>query len=550
MKSFSRKQMELLSWWLPERGTSRYDGIICDGAVRSGKTLCMAISFFAWSMSCFNGQSFALCGKTISSVRRNLLSVVRGTLEEMGFAYSEKVSKNYVELRCGRVCNRYYLFSGKDAASASLIQGMTLAGVLFDEVALQNREFVEQAVARCSVEGSRFWFNCNPEGPGHWFYREWLQRRKQKKLYYLHFVMEDNPALSKRVRKRYELLYSGSFYRRFIQGEWVDVQGLVYPMFSLERHIVQQAPDCERFCVSCDYGTVNPCSMGLWGEQGGRWYRLAEYYYDARREGACRTDEEHYEQLEKLCGNRKIERVIVDPSAASFIACIRRHGRYWVEPAKNGVLEGIQLLEGLPFVSSVLLNIYQAIGQNFERMGNLRFAVTYKPQGGVDGAYAREIAQQMASQWADTMRESGQVKDFVAVGDVDIKVIGADNQALDTQVPVRQMLEQIVAKLGLPPFILGLSWSTTERMSQQQSEILASELESYRALLTPVILRICRYHLEQMGLGGKVQVKWKHISIADEVEQARAKLLDMQAKEIEAKINQRDRQQEGEQDEV
>lgn len=121
MKSFSRKQMELLSWWLPERGTSRYDGIICDGAVRSGKTLCMAISFFAWSMSCFNGQSFALCGKTISGVRRNLLSVVRGTLEEMGFAYSEKVSKNYVELRCGRVCNRYYLFSGKDAASASLI---------------------------------------------------------------------------------------------------------------------------------------------------------------------------------------------------------------------------------------------------------------------------------------------------------------------------------------------------------------------------------------------------------------------------------------------
>ena len=217
---------------------------------------------------------------------------------------------------------------------------------------------------------------------------------------------------------------------------------------------------------------------------------------------------------------------------------------------KAGSVQGRSLLEGLPFVSSVLLNIYQAIGQNFERMGNLRFAVTYKPQGGVDGAYAREIAQQMASQWADTMRESGQVKDFVAVGDVDIKVIGADNQALDTQVPVRQMLEQIVAKLGLPPFILGLSWSTTERMSQQQAEILASELESYRALLTPVILRICRYHLEQMGLGGKVQVQWKHISIADEVEQARAKLLDMQAKEIEAKINQRDRQQKGEQDEV
>ena len=235
MKSFSRKQMELLSWWLPERRTSRYDGIICDGAVRSGKTLCMAISFFAWSMSCFHGQSFALCGKTISSVRRNLLSVVRGTLEEMGFAYSEKVSKNYVELRCGRVCNRYYLFSRKDAASASLIQGMTLAGVLFDEVALQNREFVEQAVARCSVEGSRFWFNCNPEGPGHWFYRTWILEAEKRNCLRLHFTMEDNPSLTPEIRQRYQKLYTGVFYRRFILGQWAQAEGRVYDFFSLRK---------------------------------------------------------------------------------------------------------------------------------------------------------------------------------------------------------------------------------------------------------------------------------------------------------------------------
>ena len=212
---------------------------------------------------------------------------------------------------------------------------------------------------------------------------------------------------------------------------------------------------------------------------------------------------------------------------------------------------GVSLLRSMPFLSGILLKIYQALGQNWERAGNLRFAVVCRP-GERDGLSAQERGQQIAREWSAAMQagRQGAVRDFVAVGDVDIKVIGADNQALDTQVPVRQMLEQIVAKLGLPPFILGLSWSTTERMSQQQSEILASELESYRALLTPVILRICRYHLEQTGLGGKVQVKWKHISIADEVEQARAKLLDMQAKEIEAKINQRDRQQEGEQDEV
>lgn len=192
---------------------------------------------------------------------------------------------------------------------------------------------------------------------------------------------------------------------------------------------------------------------------------------------------------------------------------------------KAGSVQGRSLLEGLPFVSSVLLNIYQAIGQNFERMGNLRFAVTYKPQGGVDGAYAREIAQQMASQWADTMRESGQVKDFVAVGDVDIKVIGADNQALDTQVPVRQMLEQIVAKLGVPPFLLGLSWSSTERMSSQQADMLTSELTAYRRILEPVLLKICRTWLRLNGFSDAVEIDWDEITMQDEVDHANAAYL-------------------------
>ncbi len=205
---------------------------------------------------------------------------------------------------------------------------------------------------------------------------------------------------------------------------------------------------------------------------------------------------------------------------------------------KAGSVQGRSLLEGLPFVSSVLLNIYQAIGQNFERMGNLRFAVTYKPQGGVDGAYAREIAQQMASQWADTMRESGQVKDFVAVGDVDIKVIGADNQALDTQVPVRQMLEQMVAKLGIPPFLLGLSWSSTERMSSQQADILTSELESYRRLLNPAIGRICRLWLILQGWEPEFTICWDNITLQDEVDLAEARLKNAQAAEIEQTLKQ------------
>ena len=266
----------------------------------------------------------------------------------MGFECREKIPQNYLELRCGGRTNRYYLFSGKDSASAASIQGMTLAGVFFDEVALQNRDFVEQAVARCSIEGSKFWFNCNPEHPGHWFYTDWICKKKGKKFYVIFiFGWKDNPSLSVRMRRRYENLYSGNFYERFVLGKWVQPQGLVYPMFSKERHVLDCCPECRRFLVSCDYGTVNPCSMGLWGEADGVWYRLDEYYYDSRKEGVCRTDEEHYAQLEHLCTGKQVETVIVDPSAASFIECIRRHGKFRVIPAKNQVLEGIELVSML-----------------------------------------------------------------------------------------------------------------------------------------------------------------------------------------------------------
>lgn len=202
----------------------------------------------------------------------------------------------------------------------------------------------------------------------------------------------------------------------------------------------------------------------------------------------------------------------------------------------SGEICGRSLLEGLPFVTDILLKIYQSIGKNFERVGNLRFAVTYKPSGGAtDRAYAKEIAQNIAQQWQNAMSEAqnGVVKDFVAVGDVGIQVIGADNQMIDTQVPVRQMLEQITAKLGLPPFLLGLHWSTTERMSKQQTDILTSELEYYRELLTGVILKICHTHLALRGKWCEVQVVWDNINMQDEVDDAQARLLNAQAAALE-----------------
>ena len=200
--------------------------------------------------------------------------------------------------------------------------------------------------------------------------------------------------------------------------------------------------------------------------------------------------------------------------------------------AQPGEVYGTPLLSGLPFVSSVLTKIYNAVGQNWERVGNVRFAVTYKPGDDMGGkAYAKERAMQIASQWSEAMRNR-EVRDFVAVGDVDIKVIGADNQILDSEVPVRQMLEQIVAKLSLPPYMLGLSWSTTERMASEQADILTTELEHYRRVLTPVLETVCRTHLRAYGYTGKTEIVWNDILLRDTVEDATARHLDAQTKEI------------------
>ena len=198
-----------------------------------------------------------------------------------------------------------------------------------------------------------------------------------------------------------------------------------------------------------------------------------------------------------------------------------------------GALTGNSILRGMPFVSSVLLKIFESIGANWERVGNLRFAVTYNPKNdAIDRAYAKDRAMQVAKEWGEAMQSGSEVRDFVAVGDVQIKVIGADNQVLDSEVPVRQMLEQIVAKTGVPPFMLGLSWSSTEKMSQQQSDALTSELEAYRRILSPVIRKICNAFLRSRGFSCSFDIAWNDITLQDEVEQSRAMLYRAQAEKI------------------
>ena len=341
-KQFSPKQLRVLTWWMHPEISKKYNAVIADGSIRSGKTMSMSNGFVFWAMNRFENQNFAICGKTVGSCYRN---VIKPLVQMISGRYQVKYlrSENLMIIKQGAKTNYFYIFGGKDESSQDLIQGITLAGVLLDEVALMPRSFVEQALARCSVTGSRFWFNCNPDTPYHWFYKEWIEKSEEKKALYLHFNMNDNLTLSEEVKDRYKSLYSGSFYDRYIEGLWVAADGLVYPMFNKETCVV---PTVKRpyiqYYVSIDYGTLNPFSAGLWGQSGGVWYRIGEYYYDGRERGRQKTDDEYYTELEKLVGDRNIRSVIIDPSAASFITLIRRKGKYTVLPADNAVLDGVR----------------------------------------------------------------------------------------------------------------------------------------------------------------------------------------------------------------
>ncbi len=327
---------------------TKYDALICDGAIRSGKTVFMMLSFIDDAMRRYDGQRFGICGKTVDSTVKNIITPYLGlTYAQEKYSIQWKRSDKLLVVSDGDKENMFEVFGGKDESSFMLIQGRTLAGVLLDEVALQPRSFVEQALARCSVEGSKLWFNCNPDSPEHWFYKEWICCAQKRNALHLHFQLEDNPALSQKIINRYKTLYSGVFYRRYIQGEWCMAEGLIY-QFDKDVHCVTEMPPeiaqgYGEWYISCDYGTLNPFSAGLWWLHNGKALRVAEFYYSGRSNSLMKTDEEYYTELEKLAGDRDIRAVIVDPSAASFIATIRRHGRFSVRKAKNDVLPGIRL---------------------------------------------------------------------------------------------------------------------------------------------------------------------------------------------------------------
>lgn len=342
---FSKKQRMIFNWWQDDSPVKDCNGIIADGAIRSGKTLCMSLSFVMWAMKNYDGQNFGMCGKTIGSFRRNVLAVLKITLKTRGYKLKDHRADNMLTIRRGNVVNTFYIFGGKDEASQDLVQGVTLAGVFFDEVALMPESFVNQATARCSVEGSKFWFNCNPEGPAHWFKKNWIDRKEKQDLKYLHFTMDDNLSLSEKIKERYRNQYSGVFYERFILGKWVIAEGTIYDMFDRKRHVVHELPELtDLVYISCDYGTQNATVFKMWQlGTDGKWYCVAEYYYSGRDEKKQKTDSDYADDMDKFVGDIAIRAIIIDPAAASFIAELRDRG-YPVIKANNEVLDGIRFV--------------------------------------------------------------------------------------------------------------------------------------------------------------------------------------------------------------
>ncbi|AZV57935.1 PBSX family phage terminase large subunit [Clostridium sp. AWRP] len=336
---FSMKQKKLLFFWEKGSPFADRDMVIADGAIRSGKTIAMICSFLRWSLKHFSGENFILTGKTIGALKRNVIEPMQQILNSWGIKYEFNRSENYIVVGD----NTYYMYGANNEKSQDRLQGLTAAGVFADEVALFPQNFVDQMIGRCSVEGAKIFMNCNPGSPYHFIKTEFIDKAEEKNILYMHFTMDDNLSLSERVKERFRSMFTGVFFKRYILGLWIQAEGLIYDMFDEVKHKVHTVfRDYKEYYISCDYGTQNATTFLLWGKCLEKWYLINEYYYSGRDKEKQKADDEYYEDLVDFAGDRKIEAVVIDPSAASFIALIKKKGKFKVKRAKNDVLEGIR----------------------------------------------------------------------------------------------------------------------------------------------------------------------------------------------------------------
>ncbi len=335
-KGLTEKQNELLQ--CAKDGLRRIN--ILHGSVRSGKTWISLVLWCLWVRNMPREGAYLMTAKTLTTLKRNCLDLLESLAGKNNFSYS--LSKKEGVL-FGR---RIYLEGVNDAGAESKIRGMTLQGAYCDEVTLFTEDFFSMLLSRLSEPGAKLFGTTNPDNPNHWFKVNYIDRRQELDFFLMEFLIDDNTFLDPNYVEQLKKEYTGVFYRRFILGEWCSAEGLVYPMFDKESNVVDEIPLAvgqEEYYISIDYGTLNPCSMGLWRLDDRSAVRIKESYYSGKKQKKLLTDEEYYERLRCLAEGYDVKCVVIDPSAASFIATIRRHGEFNVRKADNNVLSGIRI---------------------------------------------------------------------------------------------------------------------------------------------------------------------------------------------------------------
>lgn len=354
----SIKQLKLMTWWRTGSKYADCDLFVGDGSIRSGKTVCMSFSFIEWAMSTYSDELFGISGKTIGSLRQNVVAPLKRILHGRGYNVDERRTEKLLIISKNDITNTFELFGGKDEGSQDLIQGRTLAGFFGDEVALQPETFINQAMARCSVEGSKIWFNCNPDGPYHWFKLNIIDKIKELNGYRIQFELDDNLTLSEKIKARYKRLYTGVFFKRFILGLWAMADGLIYDNWNEDDH-TEVIEGHDKSIVGIDYGTSNPCTFGLyvWSNGEKKVHLKREYFYDSKLKGKQKTDSQYADDFIEWLNGEKPKAIYVDPSALSFINELTVRG-FYVTPANNSVIDGIR------FVSTMIANMLFTVDES------------------------------------------------------------------------------------------------------------------------------------------------------------------------------------------
>lgn len=305
------------------------------GSVRSGKTYITLLLWAMWVATMPHDKNYLMCAKTLTSLKRNCLDLLQSLIGEENFDYS-------ISAKQGKLFGRkIYLEGANDARSESKIRGMSLSGAYIDEITLIEEDFFTMLLSRLSDPGAKLFGSTNPAAPSHWLKEKYIDRKDELDLFVDKFVLDDNTFLDKKYVEQIKKEYTGVFYERFILGDFVAAEGLVYPMFDKGKHLTDKVLQDGQFYISIDYGTINPFAAGLWCVEGKKAVMIDEYYYESKKTHQAKTDEEHYKQIEKLAQNYPVQEIIIDPSASSFKETIRRHDKFDVINANNNVISGI-----------------------------------------------------------------------------------------------------------------------------------------------------------------------------------------------------------------